>query len=133
VLGAWQLRFDVLLLEPALQRVVVECRGPGGAWTELHARTMIEFRAAAARPRTSIRREFSVPVDGPRAALRIAVRGLGQVVIARVELSDGVTTLAPRGWKAASRRTVGRPAPRRGFPDLDWGRDAGAVDFDFGK
>jgi hypothetical protein len=132
VLGAWQLRFDVILEQPALQRVVVERWGPGGAWTELRARTAIEFRAAAARPRTSIRREFSVPVDGPLAPLRIAVRGLGQVVIARVELSDGVTSLSPRGWKPASRRTLGRPTPRRGFPDLDWGRDAGAIALDFG-
>jgi hypothetical protein len=132
VCGAWLLRFDVLLLEPALQKVVVERRGPGGAWTVLHARTMIEFRAAAARPRTSIRREFSVPVDGPHAALRIAVRGIGRVAIARVELTDGATSLAARGWRAASRRTVGTPAPRKGFPELDWGRDAGAVDLDFG-
>ncbi len=133
VLGAWQLRFDVILERPALQRVVVECRGPGGGWTELHSRTMIEFRAAAARPRTSIRREFSVPVDGPHAALRIALRGLGQVAIARVELTDGVKSLAPRGWRAASRKALGRPAPGSGFPDLDWGRDTGAVDLDFGK
>ena len=28
VCGAWQLRFDVLLTEPALQRMVVECREP---------------------------------------------------------------------------------------------------------
>lgn len=131
--GAWQLRFDVLLTEPALQRVVVEHRVAGGAWADLHARTMIEFRASAARPRASIRRELSVPVDGPRAALRIAVRGLGRVEIARVELTDGVTCLSPRGWKAASRRTLGRPAPLGGFPDLRWERDAGALDLDFRK
>jgi len=133
VLGRWQLTFDVILERPALQRVVVEERGPGGSWNLVGERTTIEFRAAAARPRTSIRREFSVPVDGPRAALRIAVRGLGQVAIARVELSDGVTALAPRGWRASSRRTVGKPAPRRGFPDLDWARNAGAVELDFRK
>jgi hypothetical protein len=133
VLGAWQLRFDVLLLEPALQRVVVERRGPGGRWDELHARTTIEFRAVAARPRASVRREFSVPVGDPGAPLRIAVRGIGRVAIARVELTDGVTSLAPRGWKAADRRTVGRAAPPRGFPDLDWGRNAGSVELHFQK
>jgi hypothetical protein len=131
LLGRWQLTFDVILERPALQRIVVEQRAPDGSWNTVGARTAIEFRAAAARPRTSIRREFSVPVEGPRAALRIAVRGLGQVSVARVELSDGVTALTPRGWKAASRRTLGRPAPRRGFPDLDWTCNAGAVELEF--
>ncbi|HMD61182.1 MAG TPA: family 20 glycosylhydrolase [Opitutaceae bacterium] len=133
VLGAWQLMFDVVLERPALQRVVVELRRRNGSWRQLHARTAIEFRASAARPRTSIRRGFSVPVPGPDAELRIAVRGLGQVVIARVELSDGVRALAPRGWRAASRRTVGRPAPRGGFPDLEWGRNTGVLGLAFRK
>jgi hypothetical protein len=131
VAGAWELRFDVILERPALQRVAVERRGPDGAWKTQHARTTIEFRAAAGRPRAAIRREFRVPMSGPDSPLRIAVRGLGQVAVARVELSDGVTTLTPRRWRAASRRTIGTPAPRTGFPDLDWGRNAGAVTLDF--
>jgi hypothetical protein len=133
VCGSWQLRFDVLLAEPALQRVVVESRRPGGAWGVLHARTMIEFRAEAAQPRTALRREFSVPVPGPGAELRIAVRGIGRVGIAGVELTDGVTVLGARGWKAATRRTLGRRAPRSGFPDLDWARNEAAVALRFGS
>ena len=120
--GAWQLRFDVVLTEPALQKVVVEARDADGSWRTLHSRVVIEFRAEAARPRTSIRREFSVPVPGPDAVLRIALRGIGRLAIAHVDLTDGARSLRP----AAARRRpriLGRKAPREGFPDLDWTRN----------
>jgi hypothetical protein len=133
VCGAWQLRFDVLLSRPALQRIVVERRAPDGSWQLLHARMALEFRAEAARPQADIRREFSVPVPGPGSSLRIAVRGVGQVGIANVDLSDGVAILRPAGWAAATRKTLGRAAPRRGFPVLDWERNAAAVALDFSK
>jgi hypothetical protein len=131
VCGAWQLRFDVLLTRPALQRIVVECRAPDGSWQILHSRMALEFRAEAARPRTDIRREFSVPVPGPHAVLRIAVRGLGRLTIAQVDLTDGISVLHPAAWSAATRKTLGREAPRRGLPVLDWERNAGAVALDF--
>ena len=133
VCGVWQLRFDVLLSRPALQKVVVECRGPDGSWRLLYGRMALEFRAEAARPQTDIRREFSVPVPGPEAPLRIAVRGVGQVGIANVDLSDGVSILRPAGWAAATRKTLGRAAPRRGLPVLDWERNTAAVALDFFK
>ena len=131
VCGAWQLRFDVLLIEPALQRVVVECREPEGSWRVLHGRTAIEFRADAARPRASIRREMSVPVAGPDAPLRVAVRGIGRLAIANVELTDGVTSLRERGWNAARRVVLGARAPRTGLPSLDWERNRASVALDF--
>jgi hypothetical protein len=133
VLGAWQVLFDVVLSEPALQRVVVEARGRDGTWLPLHGRTAIEFRAEAARPNTSIRREFSVPVEGPDSRLRICVRGLGRVAVANVELTDGVTSLRPAGWPHARRRVLGRPAPRKGFPELDWGVNAASCELAFGR
>jgi hypothetical protein len=133
VCGAWQLLFDVVLAEPALQGVVVEARGADGAWRVLHERMTIEFRARAARPRASIRREFSVPVAGPDEALRIAVRGVGRVGVANVALTDGVTVLRARGWPASRRRVIGRPAPTEGFPELAWDRNAGEIALDFGK
>jgi hypothetical protein len=133
VCGAWQLMFDVVLNEPALQKVVVEMLAADGAWQPLHGRMTIEFRADAARPRAKIRREFSVPVAGPEVPLRIAVRGLGRVAIANVELTDGVAVLAPRGWTAARRAVAGRMPPKSGFPELDWERNSGAVLLDFGK
>ncbi len=131
VCGAWQLRFDVILDRPALQRVVVEARDPGGPWRALQARTTVEFRAAAARPRASLRREFSVAVAGPDTGLRIAVRGLGRVGIARVELTDGIRVLHARGWNAARRRMLGFAAPPAGFPSLDWERNTGSVILEF--
>jgi hypothetical protein len=131
VCGAWQLRCDLILNEPALQRIVVECRGPDGAWRTLHARTLIEFRAEAARPHLSLRRELSVPVPGPATALRIAVRGLGRVGISQVELTDGVQVKRALGWSAKQPRFIGRPAPRTGFPKLDWERNTGSLSLRF--
>jgi hypothetical protein len=131
VCGAWQLRCDLILNEPALQRIVVECRGPDGAWRTLHARTLIEFRAEAARPHLSLRRELSVPVPGPATALRIAVRGLGRVGISQVELTDGVQVKQALGWSAKQPRFIGRPAPRTGFPKLEWERNTGSVSLRF--
>jgi len=133
VCGAWQLLFDVVLSEPALQRVVVETRGADGEWRLLHGRSMIEFRARAARPRASIRRELSVPVAGPDADLRIGVRGVGRVGLANVELTDGVASIRPAGWPASRHRVIGLPAPRDGFPSPDWERNSGEVLLSFGK
>jgi glycosyl hydrolase family 20 len=133
VVGAWHLRFDVLLARPALQRIVVECRGADGSWSLLYGRMALEFRADAARPVTALRREFSVPVPGPDSSLRIAVRGVGRIGIANVDLTDGVSVHRPVGWNAASRRMIGRAAPRQGFPSLDWDRNTGAVALAFSK
>jgi hypothetical protein len=176
VCGAWQLQFTVHNFAPALQRVVVERQCADGAWEEIYGRYTIEFRAFAARPRTRIKREFSIPVgpdlvSGPGAAvydrrmvgegrrsqtaatgpssavgrvepassdplaharghlssLRLAVRGLGQVAISHVELTDGVTTLCSAGWRLTQKKILGRPAPRQGFPEFDVERNQGAV------
>jgi hypothetical protein len=118
VCGRWQLAFTVVNIAPALQKVVVEHQLPDGAWQELHARHTIEFRAEAARPRTAISRLFSTPVEDPAAPLRIAVRGLGQVAVQDVTLTDGVTVLRSAGWPRGAQKILGRPAPRRGFPDI---------------
>jgi len=133
VCGAWQLRFDVLLSRPALQRVIVECRGPDGTWNLLHGRMALEFRAEAARPKTDIRREFSVPVPGPGSVLRIAVRGVGRLAVANVDLTDGVVILRAARWTPATRKVLGAPAKPSGFPVIDWERNAGAVTVDFSR
>ncbi len=131
VCGAWQLRLVVRLTAPALQKVVVEQQLADGTWELLHGRFTIEFRAYAARSRTDLRREFSVPVGGPAAALRVGIRGLGQVAVGQVDLTDGVTTLRPRGWAAGSWRTIGEPAPARGLPVIDWSRNTGEAALGF--
>jgi hypothetical protein len=131
VCGAWQLLFDVVLTEPALQRVVVEARGADGLWGLLHGRMTIEFRGNAARPKSSIRREFSVPAAGPGQELRIAVRGVGRVRVANVELTDGVASLRPRDWPAGRQRLIGLSVPKEGLPSLDWDLNTGSVALEF--
>jgi glycosyl hydrolase family 20 len=131
VCGAWQLNFDVVLSEPALQKVVVEARDAGGPWRMLYGRMALEFRAEAARPRAGIRREASVPVPGPGCELRIAVRGIGRLGVANVELTDGVEVLRPAGWPTRRVRTLGSRAPADGFPDLDWERNEASLPLRF--
>jgi hypothetical protein len=91
----------------------------------LHGLYAIEFRAQAARPRTRIRREFSIPIDDPRASLRLAIRGVGPVSIGRVEPVNGVNRQHARGWLSARKKILGRPAQRRGFPMVNFEKNAG--------
>ena len=128
VLGAWQLRCLVHNFAPALQQVGLERRRPDGAWELLHARFTVEFRAAAARRRGRIVREFSVPVDSPEDGLRLAVRGIGQVAVSAVALTDGVQVRPALGPR---RKILGRPAPARGWPDLDLGKNRGVWELRF--
>ncbi|MGC4071465.1 MAG: family 20 glycosylhydrolase [Nibricoccus sp.] len=118
VCGRWQLIFTVLNFAPALQKIVVEQQKTDRGWMELHARHTIEFRAEAAAPRASVSRAFSTPIDDPTIPLRIAIRGLGEVAIRDVVFTNGVTTLQPAQWPKAAKKILGRPAPKRGFPDI---------------
>ena len=118
VCGVWQLQFMVHNLAPAVQKVVVEQQAADGSWRELASRFTIEFRAQAARPRSKLRREFTVPVEGPEVSLRVAVRGVGQVAVSHAALTDGVETRRNRGDQL--KRILGRRAPGRGFPEIDW-------------
>ena len=116
--GAWQLQFIVQNFAPAVQQVIVEQQAEDGSWRELASRFTIEFRAHTARPSSKIRREFTVPVDSPAAQLRIAVRGVGQVAISHVALTNGVEShpLSPRHIQ----KILGRRAPARDWPAPDW-------------
>ena len=127
VCGAWQLQFTVHNFAPALQRVVIEQRQADGRWRGLHGLHLIEFRAAAARPRAKIHHEISVPVDDPRRPLRIGIRGVGEAAVSQVALTDGVNTLDAAGWPRGRRKIIGRPAPRQGLPRVDFARNAGGV------
>ncbi|HEY0947245.1 MAG TPA: family 20 glycosylhydrolase [Opitutaceae bacterium] len=118
VCGEWQLQFTVHNFAPALQRVIVESQQSDGTWRQLHARYTIEFQALAAMPRTRIKRELSLPLTGADASLRITLRGLGQVAISRVRLTDGHTALRARGWPHRHKKVLGKPAPSHGLPDL---------------
>ena len=126
VLGRWTLRFTVHYFAPAWQKVVVEQQQADGAWRELYGRVTIEFRARAARPHpTKLRLEFACPIDDLEAPLRIATRCVGQVAISHIELTDGVITRQHRPQR--SRHTLGEPAPKNGWPKVDWVRSTGEL------
>jgi hypothetical protein len=131
VAGAWQLQFTVINVAPASQRVVVEQQQAAGTWRELRGRHTIEFRAPVARPRTNVQREFVAAIDDPVKPLRIALRGIGDVLIAQVELTDGVTTRRPTDWPRAHRLRLGRPAPTSGFPQFHATENVDAVELSF--
>jgi hypothetical protein len=128
----WQLCYRVKNFAPVAQLVAVEQQRDDGTWATLQACHTIEFQARAARPRGHFMRAHAAPLDWdgdlekiPR--LRFALRGMGAVRLSEVLLSDGHTS-----WKARlARSTLGFPAPRRGFPQLDWAqnRDTIAVHF----
>ncbi len=127
--GAWQLQFMVHNFAPAVQRVAVEQQQTDGTWRELAGRYTIEFRAKAARSSTKIKREFTVPLTPASgsarlpdpspvfAALRLALRGVGQVAISQVALTNGAEVSLLQ--RPRQRKILGTPAPRRGLPRPD--------------
>ncbi len=125
--GRWQLQFGVIAIEPALQKIVVEEETSRGVWRPVHERFTIEFKSAAARRKTKLRLEWSVPLERADRPLRIAVRGVGRVAIASIELTDGVHRLVPVVGGQREHQVIGRPAPARGLPALDWTSNTGAL------
>lgn len=130
VCGVWQLSFIVLNFAPALQRVIVEASSDGNTWRELHGRYTIEFQAIAAQPRARVRRVFSVPIEAPDRPLRLAVKGLGEVRIEDVVVSDGLRT---RRMIGPARFKLGEPAPKSGFPDISRRLDERGLRFEEGR
>lgn len=127
--GAWQLCYQVWNFAPAAQLVGVEQQQPDGSWCTLQSCHTIEFQARAAKPRAEIIREHAAPVawnreDPKPPQLRIFVRGVGQVRIGAVELRGGSHVFRPRGMRAGEYKILGRPAPRRGLPALDWSQNS---------
>jgi hypothetical protein len=125
--GAWQVLFTVINFAPAAQKVVLERQGPDGRWEDIHGLFLIEFQAAAARRRSQRMVRFSAPIawNGPPAALprlRIAARGFGQFKVRDFVLTNGVERRTVRPGRGRT-VTLGRTAPRAGFPDFDWQRD----------
>jgi hypothetical protein len=132
VVGAWQLLVAVRNFAPALQKVVVEQQASDGTWRDVDGLFMIEFRARSAKPRANVTHQLSVPIawsgpPSPMPALRIAVRGFGQVAISKVRLTNGVTAAVSR------KRTsiLGPKAPRTGFPVFDFQTNRGELPIKF--
>ncbi len=117
VCGAWQLRFMVHNFAPAVQKVAVEECDEHGVWRELISRFTIEFRSNAARPRARIKREFTVPVVSPEKKIRIVARGVGQVGVSHVALTNGVETLQINAFRR--QRIIGHRVIRQGFPEMN--------------
>jgi hypothetical protein len=126
VAARWTLRFTVHHFAPCHQKLVVEQQQPDATWRELHARVLIEFRAAAARPHAPhLRFEFAVPIDDPDAPLRIAARCLGPFAVSHVELTDGLTTRRHTPFR--TRHTLGTQAPASGWPRIDWANNTATL------
>lgn len=128
----WQLCYRVNNFAPAAQLVAVEQQRTDGTWETRQACHTIEFQTRAAKSRGGLIREHAAPIDWngdpknlPR--LRLVLRGLGHVKIEAVALTDGRTA-----WPASlPRKMLGRPAPRRGWPELDWTKNQDALDARF--
>jgi hypothetical protein len=128
----WQLCYRVDNFAPAAQFVAVEQANDDGVWAQCQGCHTIEFQSRTARPRGGLVREHAAPVawagdakNFPR--LRLVLRGLGPVKIEAVELTDGRAT-----WRARlPRKILGQPAPRGGFPDLDWTVDRATIALTF--
>ncbi|MDB6168333.1 MAG: hypothetical protein JWM88_1197 [Verrucomicrobia bacterium] len=122
VFGApWQLCYRVRNFAPALQLVRAEQQQADGSWTTVQSCLTVEFQTRAAQPRTAIVREHAAPVrwEGDFKALprlRFALLGVGEVKIEDVVLTNGRTKI--RG--AWTQKGLGRKAPTKGLPDLDW-------------
>lgn len=134
--GTWQLCYRVWNFAPAVQRVGVEQQQPNGAWELLQSCHTIEFQTAAARRRGAFIREHAAPVawngDGQAPpVLRLITRGVGEVKLGDVALTDGRRVLRPRGWPLTAWRRLGAPAPTGGLPDIDWQRITGALALEF--
>lgn len=129
--GTWQLNFKVHATRPTANLVVVQQQNADGTWRDVRQRHTIEFRSIAAVPKSTLKRPWSVPLNDHLAPLRIALRGVGEVAISQVQLTDGITSMTNRAWPVAQRRRLGQPAPTHGWPELDWttNRDTLALDF----
>ena len=131
IAGRWQLNLLVHNVRPGAQLLVVQRRNAEGLWEDVRSRHTIEFRTTAARRRSQIKREWSVPLENPDDPLRIVLRGIGEVAISDLVLTDGITKKTNRAWPIARRRRLGSPAPSAGWVDLDWTVNADSAELGF--
>lgn len=136
--GRWQVCYKVHDFAPGLHQVGVEQRQPDGGWKMIQSCYTIEFQTRAAVPRGPMVREHAAPLDwtGDRAdlpRLRVVVRGIGQVRIGDVALTDGKTFLRARGLGPRHWRRLGPRAPQRGLPPLVWDVNQGELELRFAE
>jgi hypothetical protein len=133
----WQLCYRVWNFAPSAQLVGVEQQEADGSWKTIQSCHTIEFQTRAATPRSDIVREHAAPVtwDGDRLnppRLRLFCRGMGAVKIGAIELVSLKTCYVPRGPRSGW-RTLGRKAPKRGWPDFDGAANTGEIELAFGS
>ena len=129
----WQLCYVVNNFQPGAHLVAVEQKRPDGKWETLQACHTHEFQNRAARRHGGLRREHAAPVDwdgSPQTLprLRLVLRGLGQVKLEDVALTNGTSHFPLR----LRRKIIGRPVPLRGWPALDWTRNRDAIEVRLG-
>ncbi|MBT5903861.1 MAG: family 20 glycosylhydrolase [Opitutaceae bacterium] len=135
IAGRWQLCLTVHATRPAANAVVIQQQNESGEWIDLRQRHTIEFRSLSAQPRSQIKRPWSVPIAYVELPLRIALRGVGEVAISQVKLTDGLVTRSNRSWRIATRKRLGTTAPACGWLNLEWTKNNAelALDFDTAK
>lgn len=134
--GQWQLCYAVKNFAPAAQLVAVEQQQKDGSWRTLQSCHTIEFQARAAQPRGRIIREHAAPVewDGDLRhfpVLRIALRGIGQVLVEQPALTDGSASYPAANRPHSKRILLGDPAPQRGFPKINLTENSAQFLLDF--
>lgn len=130
--GRWQLCLTVHVTRPAANLVVIQQQNETGEWSDLRLRHTIEFRSGSARPRSQVKRTWSVPIEEPDLPLRIGLRGVGEVVISQVRLTDGISTRTDPTWKPATRKKFSSTPISEGWVPLDWSTNIDQFDLNFG-
>lgn len=141
ILGRWHLLFHVRNFAPALQGMAVEEQLSDGSWKPIHNLFSLEFTDEGCWPKTDIVHRHSVPVEwsGRRGLrLRLGIRGIGQLEISGLKLTNGVREAALKivGKSSGSimradhaikenrpGALLGQKAPKKGFPEIDWSAD----------
>lgn len=131
LLGTWQLSLTVHATRPNANLVVVQQQSQNGEWTDLRQRHTIEFRSGAAQRRSTLKRAWSVPLQNIDQPLRLTLRGLGEVAISQVFVTNGPQTKWNQTWPRSVRKSLGQPAPESGWPDLDWSSNRAALELEF--
>jgi hypothetical protein len=147
--GQWQLLFWVRTVEPALQGTVVQMTDENGVWKNIHTVWSLEFIAEAGNAKADFKRHHAVAVewDGLKTLeLRLGVRGFGRLEIYDLCLTNGVRTIMPQNIvtgggiiknlkellkQDGAHAVFGVPAPKEGFPPIDWSANQCWADMSF--
>jgi len=158
--GSWQNLHGLPLMEFRAQaahprtRIRREFSVPIAVDTLVGARSCRALATGRSKPAPLQSHDTEIPAATAQfPSLRLAVRGVGQVAVSHVELTNGVVRLHPSGWLSSHEKILGRPAcsakanqpidpqeaqvatqaraPRRGFPAVDFEKNTGSATVSF--